>query len=640
MHLSQYPNSDHSRKKILPILITIMFFLITSYMAAFHHNYWILDHDGQIYLDVGKQILSGNGENVKLHNALVGGPVFYAFVDQFFNNGFGVMKAIAVLSATGSVFFSYYIINNLFNRKVALIGQLFFAFNPWLGFFSFQAENELLPILFISISLYLITKKELKSLDIILIGFFLGLATSIRLQALIVLLTAFLYTLFYFKQPRKISYHFVLLSLAFLITLSPVILYNYTTHESPFDTNAAWSMQFHNKYQYPEWSEKMHEINFYNGSTMDAIFVDFDLFLKNYSYNLFSEMPNRLLNFNYDNINSSILNAIPILGFVPIAVGFVYLFKIKPNKNNLILSSSSCIFTTFLVIIFGDIFIHFFAIIAAPLFLLGVYNIKNVQTNVLPLLFLPIFFLLMMSVLLIRAGEHFFVIWFSMSMFAGLFFGHIFPEIFKKFQNKKSKSNQKILSYSITLIIGFALLSNFGYSYMLYNSTHSDQPFSGIENEFASLFAERKYEEVGKEIKLIGDLLSTEPNIENSYIMVPHHHYHYYVGSNTVLGLMSEGPSDDTIENYITRKNWNDIEVFHSNMLSHPIDRQNIFHPKPNYIIYEFDPPSERYQHDYLQTLKDPQNSEIPESFENIYYSDKTGIIFVVYKINHDDSGV
>ena len=75
-------------------------------------------------------------------------------------------------------------------------------------------------------------------------------------------------------------------------------------------------------------------------------------------------------------------------------------------------------------------------------------------------------------------------------------------------------------------------------------------------------------------------------------------------------------------------------------MLSHPIDRQNIFHPKPNYIIYEFDPPSERYQHDYLQTLKDPQNSEIPESFENIYYSDKTGIIFVVYKINHDDSGV
>ena len=264
MHLSQYPNSDHSRKKILPILITIMFFLITSYMAAFHHNYWILDHDGQIYLDVGKQILSGNGENVKLHNALVGGPVFYAFVDQFFNNGFGVMKAIAVLSATGSVFFSYYIINNLFNRKVALIGQLFFAFNPWLGFFSFQAENELLPILFISISLYLITKKELKSLDIILIGFFLGLATSIRLQALIVLLTAFLYTLFYFKQPRKISYHFVLLSLAFLITLSPVILYNYTTHESPFDTNAAWSMQFHNKYQYPEWSEKMHEITYRN----------------------------------------------------------------------------------------------------------------------------------------------------------------------------------------------------------------------------------------------------------------------------------------------------------------------------------------------------------------------------------------
>ena len=33
--------------------------------------------------------------------------------------------------------------------------------------------------------------------------------------------------------------------LIFLFALSPVILYNYTTHESIFDTNAAWSMQYH-----------------------------------------------------------------------------------------------------------------------------------------------------------------------------------------------------------------------------------------------------------------------------------------------------------------------------------------------------------------------------------------------------------
>ena len=72
-------------------------------------------------------------------------------------------------------------------------------------------------------------------------------------------------------------------------------------------------------------------------------------------------------------------------------------------------------------------------------------------------------------------------------------------------------------------------------------------------------------------------------------------------------------------------------------MLSHPIDRQNIFHPKPNYLIYEFDPPSQRYHHPYLQKLINPDNLEIPENFKNIYYSDKTGIVFVVYKINYEN---
>jgi len=638
MQLSKYSDSNHSLKKIIPVLITIVFFLVTSYIAAFHHNYWILDHDGQIYLDVGKQILSGNGNNVKLHNALVGGPVFYAFVDQFFNNGFGVMKSIAVLSATGSVFFSYYIIKNIFNRKVALIGQLFFAFNPWLGFFSFQAENELLPILFISVSLYLVTKKEIKSFDMILIGLFLGLATSIRLQALIVLFSTFIYALFYFRKPRRISYHLLLLSFAFLITLSPVIFYNYTTHESIFDTNAAWSMQFHNKYQYPEWSEKMHEINFYNGSTIDAIFVDPDLFFQNYSYNLFSEMPNRLLNFSYDNINSSILNSIPILGFIPIVGSFVYLFKIKPNRNNLILLFSSSIFTTSLVVAFGDIFLHFFAIIAAPMFLLGLYNIRNVQTNALPLLFLPIIFLLMMSVLLIRAGEHFFVIWFSLSMFAGVFFGSVLPTIFKKLQELRFKSNTKAISISVTMIITIVLLTNFGYTYILYNSTHSDIPFTNIQDEFSNLFKERNYELVGEEIKILGDFIQSQPNIKNSYVMVPHHHYFHYVDTKTVYGQFSEGPSNDTLQNYVTRVNWKEVEIIHSNMLSHPIDRQNIYQPKPDYLIYEFDPPTGRYHHEFIEILKNPNNPDIPVNFENIYYSDKTGIVFAIYKITYDDS--
>ena len=311
---SHFKNSILERK--IPILVTIAFFLITSYVAAFHHNYWIIDHDGQNYLHAGQQILAGNGNNVKLHNTLIGGPVIYAFLDQFFDNGFAVMKSIAVLSASGAVFFSYYILNNIFNRKIALVGQLFFAINPWLGFFAFQAENELLPIFLISISLYLITKKELKFQDIVIMGFLLGIATSIRLQTFIVLFTSVIYLFLYCKKIRQSFYFIMILSLIFLVTLSPVIFYNYTTHGSIFDTNAAFHMQFGSYYSNPEWREQLKQINFSNGSTIDAIFVDVDLFLKNYFYNLFFNMPNRLFNFNTDHINTSLINTVPLLGLI------------------------------------------------------------------------------------------------------------------------------------------------------------------------------------------------------------------------------------------------------------------------------------------------------------------------------------
>ena len=632
---SHFKNSILERK--IPILVTIAFFLITSYVAAFHHNYWIIDHDGQNYLHAGQQILAGNGNNVKLHNAPIGGPVIYAFLNQFFDNGFAVMKSIAVLSASGAVFFSYYILNNIFNRKIALVGQLFFAINPWLGFFAFQAENELLPIFLISISLYLITKKELKFQDIVIMGFLLGIATSIRFQTFIVLFTSVIYLFLYCKKIRQSFYFIMILSLIFLVTLSPVIFYNYTTHGSIFDTNAAWSMQFYNEYQYPEWKEKMLEINFYNGSTLDAILVDTDLFFKNYFYNLFYGMSNRLLNFNYDNINSSILNAIPILGFLPIIGGFIYLFKIKANKNNLIILLSSSTFTTFLIFILGDINVHFFAIIGIPLLLLGLFNIKNVQKNALPLLILPVIFLLLMSILLLRAGEHFFIIWFSMSMFGGIFFAEILPQLFKKLQ-RKIKSDSKIILYFTVIIISVVLLSNFGYSYVLYNTTHSGVPYVGIEQEFAKLFQERQLEKVGMEVKEIGDLLSAQPNIENSYVMLPAYHYPYYINGKTVLGTFSEGIPNDTFENYVTRKNWNETEIFNSNIHSFPIDRQNINNPKPDYLIYALNKlDGGPGQHEYLKNLANPESSLIPENFEMLYFSNKTSTIHVVYKINYEN---
>src|SRR3989344_6659235 len=127
--------------------ITIGFFLITSYTAFFHHPYWtIFDQDGLIYLQLGRTIITGNGENAALFNAGPGGPIFFASLEKVFGDGFSVIKVVSILSGTGIVFFSFYVIRNIFNYKTAIVGQLFVAFNPWLGIFSTHAHNELVTV--------------------------------------------------------------------------------------------------------------------------------------------------------------------------------------------------------------------------------------------------------------------------------------------------------------------------------------------------------------------------------------------------------------------------------------------------------------------------------------------------------------
>ena len=114
MNSSQYVNSEHSKKNLLPILITIGFFLITLYVASFHHNYWILDHDGQIYLDVGKEILAGNGENVKLHNALVGDKENKIYLVKLVNSKQNI------LDKTSTNYINFVGVQNTNNRKTIL----------------------------------------------------------------------------------------------------------------------------------------------------------------------------------------------------------------------------------------------------------------------------------------------------------------------------------------------------------------------------------------------------------------------------------------------------------------------------------------------------------------------------------------
>jgi hypothetical protein len=131
------------------------------------------------------------------------------------------------------------------------------------------------------------------------------------------------------------------------------------------------------------------------------------------------------------------------------------------------------------------------------------------------------------------------------------------------------------------------------------------------------------------EMEEIASVLSKEPGIKESYVGTDFV-YAAYLDSNRIFFTWVEGPKNDTIENYITRENWNKYWADYSYHTSWPMDRYSKFYQLPDYLIY---PPNENH-HEFLNKLEDPNNPEIPDNFELIYKSSRGTM---VYKIYHND---
>ena len=636
------PQSTEFRKKIVnqksPLLITFCFLIIVSYVAFFHHNFWIVDQDGIIYLIAGEQILNGDGKNVFLLTAPVGGPVLYAGLNSVFNDGFFTMKLVSVLSATGMVFLSYYIMRNVFDSKTALAGQLLFAFFPWVGIFAIQAENEMFPLFLIMLSLYFITKKHLRTYEIIIIGSLIGIAFMFRTQPVVILFTVIIYLLIRNSNIRVNLYHVGLILAFFIIFLSPLIVYNFSVHENLIDVDSNFYMAMRYKYQTPEWHDEV--VRSIGKGTLEGISVDFNLFLKNYFYNQFSSLPSNL--FGFDNkVNSSLIPFIPYIGLIPVLGGVVYILKIRPNKINSIILVSVSSLTAFLIFLVGDFDTHFFAIVMIPLLILGIINIRNANRNFTPLLILPVVFTVTLSTIHLRAPEHFLLILISIIAISAIFIMKVIPKIIRlktKNYNNLFSGNVKII---IIIILSLILVGNLGYSYVTFKIFSSGVPFTNIQDEISFISQNSQIEQFGLHWKPLIDELKKQPGIEQSVIMSSYFYLPYHIQSKSVFAIFNEGPENDSVENYILRKNWSDIELMYSNAHSNPIDRHNITNPIPDYIIYTpqkmtivehgWQPPD---QLEYLKILLDPNNKEIPSNFELIYQSDLPQKV-IVYKINH-----
>ena len=241
-----------AESKKIPIFVTLAYFLVFSYVSFFHHDYWF-EADGIFFLNWGQQILSGNGENVIIPNANVGGPVLYAYLTSVFHDAFLVMKSISILGCTGIVFLSYFITKNIFNAKIALTVQLFFVFTSQLALLSVLAFNEVLVLFLIFLSFYFITKKEIKLIDIIIVGITLGFASCIRFQGFIVFISFLIFLFVRNKKIRINSKHAIIMGGVFLLAISPVLIYNYSTHETISDTSLAFHLSGTAKYGTQEW---------------------------------------------------------------------------------------------------------------------------------------------------------------------------------------------------------------------------------------------------------------------------------------------------------------------------------------------------------------------------------------------------
>jgi hypothetical protein len=198
------------------------------------------------------------------------------------------------------------------------------------------------------------------------------------------------------------------------------------------------------------------------------------------------------------------------------------------------------------------------------------------------------------------------------------------------------------LNYTpIVIALILIIVLNVGYSYKLFIATIYGDLYEGISSEISKLINPQKLRNPSLEFQEIGELLQTQPDIENSYIMTSHVGYAYHSNSKFLYTDFRAGEPSDSLIDFVERKNWSDYDLYVSNIISYPRDKHNLLNPIPDYLIYQ--PVSNNIESQWYQKsipyadvsiLADPYNEEFPSNFELLYLS-KSGNTFV-YRIHYD----
>jgi len=598
----------------IPILITTIFFISTSYVA-FIIDVPSEDDDYLWYYNAGTEILSGNGSNVALFNAPVGWPILLSSLDLIIHDAFITGKIYSIFGATGIVFFSYLITEQIFGRKIALLTQTLIAINPFLHSEAIITHSEMLPVFFIFIAFYFITKKQLVSHQIIFAAIFLGISFMLRYQSSLIFIGILIVLLLNFKKYPK---HFPLLfTFLFFLTITPLLLYNFENTGNLLDADPGFYLGLNSEYKTPEM-DSIAVARLTDTSTSESI--ESQILIKNYFHNLFLINPHNIFNLGLGWASFSPIPIIPYIGILFVLGGAIVTLNPRLNKKQLLtllIIPATILFSLYAL---NHLELFFLAIII-PILIIGIPSLKKLEINIQILFVVFCSFMFLISFIAIRVPWDLFSILIIPPIFTAIFLLKVIPKISSKIFNNSSTSLNPISIILIFLIICSSLL--FSVMFEKFSIYGENMDYKNI------IFPEEHLEKRSLKFTEIGHVLSQESNIQSKYVMSNSLNYSYYSNSKSITAWFNEGNENDSINSYISRENWSPLEITVSNVFSYPPDRYNKINPSPDYLVYDKNDRDIKN----LQILSDPKNPGIPSNFELIYMSDKTGV--TVYKI-HD----
>ena len=193
------------------------------------------------------------------------------------------------------------------------------------------------------------------------------------------------------------------------------------------------------------------------------------------------------------------------------------------------------------------------------------------------------------------------------------------------------------------LVIALILLINVGFAFTLLLSTfyQSEDENTSKFSTMINIFSD-KLKRTDTDFTKIVQLLEQDEDIKNKTIMAFNPAYSFHTNSEFIYTDFAAGTQNDTVKDFITRENWSEYDRWMSGMTSIPPHMSQSEHI-PDYLIYTFsdtviDTDMTWYVDDQIfyihSLLANPEDPNLPEFLEPIYYSHSGRDGIVVYKVN------